>query len=247
MPQPPVPSIPPGVIRLRQLRGLIIHARINSDGTPANRERRSVVPSLARMRKLHSICRWRRRPTIARRKVSREYCSPAYHAPRGLQRNDLGKPLIPLTDCPCGTPGEQIDHRIPIALAAARRDVLRAHTLDNMNWLGAPCHRLKTTTTSGASPTCAPNAPSCHPNPPSCAQDGQGKPASRTATHTRFPVTPPAGAGADIPNPTPSGRSNMKTAGNTPELSVRGCPDHVLTTVTSSRRIPILPLARRPT
>ena len=43
-------------------------------------------------------------------------------------------------------PGEELDHRVPIMLAARRglRDYVRAFLLSNLQWLCRECHRRKT-------------------------------------------------------------------------------------------------------
>ena len=143
----PASATTPSVVRIRQLRGLLVHAKIDLDHPPTGRDRRAIVPSLSSHRKYDGICRWCQRPTNVGRTVWHLYCLPAYHAARGVQMDALSKPLVPNTNCPCGNPGHELDHHIAISLAQARhsrREILRAHILDNLQWLCSACHRQKT-------------------------------------------------------------------------------------------------------
>ena len=58
-----------------------------------------------------------------------------------------GQPLVPHSDCPCGRPGQEVDHRDALVLAwtsGEPRRLLRAYSLDNLMWLCHDCHRAKT-------------------------------------------------------------------------------------------------------
>ena len=51
------------------------------------------------------------------------------------------------TNCPCGTPGEELDHLDPLVLAWTSGDprrIIRAFRLANLRWLCHPCHVTKT-------------------------------------------------------------------------------------------------------
>lgn len=130
------------------MRGLLIHHHRPLVAHPPAPFDRSIVPTFGPPRRLDGICRWCLRPTGTGRTVWHPTCALAYQAAKGIQRDVFNKPLIPRSPCPCGAPGEELDHRISLALAHARRDpraILRAHLIDNLQWLCSTCHRAKTT------------------------------------------------------------------------------------------------------
>ena len=54
--------------------------------------------------------------------------------------------LKPREECSCGRPGEELDHVTALVVAYAsgdERQVLRAYTLDNLQWLCRRCHAEK--------------------------------------------------------------------------------------------------------
>ena len=115
-----------------------------------------------------NICHWCKRP-VKSRKGSMGYwhplCVRAQFACRGLTHLVDRQPVIPKGTCAtCGKDhylfdtgphGKgivkihqlEIDHIVALGIAARRGDrrgVLRAYTLDNLQWLCPPCHKRKT-------------------------------------------------------------------------------------------------------
>lgn len=72
-------------------------------------------------------------------------CRRYYYMLSGA-REAYGDLAIPLADCPCGQGGVELDHRVPIGLAALRgpRAFVRAFLPANLQWLCALCHKAKT-------------------------------------------------------------------------------------------------------
>ena len=64
----------------------------------------------------------------------------------GLQHDIYQQPLISRQPCPCGQPGQEIDHHVALSVAHATgstRTILRAYMLDNLTFLCKNCHAAK--------------------------------------------------------------------------------------------------------
>ena len=138
--------------RVRQFRGLLYHyARLEKQWEKmpwmerANRTSRALVGTMNLGKGKRGICRWCQRSTEPR-KTWHTPCVEAYIVAGG--RTDLfQKSVIEYAPCPCGADATEVDHVIPLMLAKARGDrrgILRAYTLDNLQWLCQDCHRKKT-------------------------------------------------------------------------------------------------------
>lgn len=74
-------------------------------------------------------------------------CALIMTALKGVRVTPYGVPLIPRSSCAiCGCDGTELDHRIPLALAAMDgiRAWIRAFLPSNLQWLCATCHQSKT-------------------------------------------------------------------------------------------------------
>ena len=90
-------------------------------------------------------CRWCGLRTERKLRWHQE-CVSAYRAATGQSVTHLW-PHWDRPGCPCGEPGEELDHEKALVLAwtsGERRRILRAHRLGNLVWLCGPCHRAKT-------------------------------------------------------------------------------------------------------
>ena len=136
--------------RYRQLRGLLLHFR---RAWPEIRRRRKFRRGLINTFPYHQgeggVCRWCQLPTAQgapRQRWDRD-CITAYRAAVGGRLDTNGQPLVPHSDCPCGRPGQEVDHRDALVLAWTSGEpsrLLRAYSLDNLMWLCHDCHRAKT-------------------------------------------------------------------------------------------------------
>ena len=127
--------------RLRQLRGLVVHV---TEDLVADGHVRRGIPSFGFLKRYDRICRWCTRPT-AKGTVWHRPCVCAYFAAVGNPqlREVVGPPVA----CPCGQPGQELDHIDALGLASASRDVHRyrgALSFSNLRWLCHRCHAVKT-------------------------------------------------------------------------------------------------------
>ena len=136
--------------RIRQHRGLLFHARkpVDPKWLPVKRALIATLPPImGRPKNMMGTCRWCRRLCLSTKAWHPE-CIPAYMMALGRQMLNGFQPLVPRTDCPCGQPGHELDHRVSLAVAAelGERHRLRAYTLTNLQWLCHGCHHTKTVT-----------------------------------------------------------------------------------------------------
>ena len=134
--------------RYQQLRGLVIHFRKE---WPAVRLRqnfkRPLLPPFHTTKAPGGTCRWCKLPTGREHLKWHPNCVHAYRAAAAQSLRYLwaqGK----RPDCPCGQPGQELDHKDALILAWTSGDprrLVRAYSLDNILWLCRPCHREKTT------------------------------------------------------------------------------------------------------
>ena len=134
--------------RIRQYRGLLFHAHktIDPKRLPDSRALIATLPPImGRPKNMMGACRWCRRPCLPTKAWHPE-CLPAYAVAVGRQMLNAFEPLIPWADCPCGKPGQELDHRVALAVAAqlGERQRIRAYTLTNLQWLCHTCHLAKT-------------------------------------------------------------------------------------------------------
>ena len=133
---------------IRGLRGMVIHLlpRVRRQN-PVILGRDPVGWAYQRRKAPKGCCPWCFRPCgdNPRRRPWHPTCVRWYTASRGCRQTLHGKWVIPLGSCPCGEPGEELDHRTPIMLAAhqGRREYIRAFLLPNLQWLCGRCHREK--------------------------------------------------------------------------------------------------------
>ena len=73
-------------------------------------------------------------------------CVIVMYAAKAVRATPYGLPLIPEEPCPCGAKPDELDHIVPLALAAQQglRAWLRAFLPPNLQWLCQKCHRRKT-------------------------------------------------------------------------------------------------------
>lgn len=134
--------------RYRQLRGLAIHFRKEWPAVRLRRAfKRPLLPSFQTTTAPGGTCRWCKLPTGKRHLKWHAGCVHAYRAAVTQTLRRLWPPEKRPT-CPCGQPGQELDHRDALILAWTSgnpRRLIRAYSLDNLLWLCRPCHRMKTT------------------------------------------------------------------------------------------------------
>ena len=139
----------------KQHRGLIRHFRLAWPRIrQASRFERSLIRTFKPYGGEKGLCRWCGLPTQGRKKWHHD-CVPAYQNATGQSlRNQWVGPnwvqnAAERPDCPCGAPGEELDHQDALVLAWTTGDprrLIRALRLANLRWLCRTCHLLKTQT-----------------------------------------------------------------------------------------------------
>ena len=129
-------------------RGLLRHWRA-ADGiwrqTGTSWYHRELFPAFPGPTSERGFCRWCDEPCETRRHLWHPECVVYYFA--ALARLvAFDEHWMPPTDCPCGKPGAELDHRLALAVAwhLGERAWLRAHLPSNLQWLCRDCHRRKT-------------------------------------------------------------------------------------------------------
>lgn len=146
-----------GTVRFRQLRGLLRHWRRcwgHHRRPPPRHYQRELIPSFGNARRERGICCWCGRPCGPRAHYWHDGCARAFAAAKGLQRQPGYGPLPgrPYRCAGCGVERASpydfdVDHRVALSVAWASRNwrtVIRAYTLQNLQYLCQPCHRTKT-------------------------------------------------------------------------------------------------------
>ena len=91
---------------------------------------------------MRGVCRWCHEDASSIQLTWHEYCLDAYRVASGQKPE-----RIQLTMCEsCGDAAEELDHRLAIEVARAlgQDALMRAFTLENLQWLCRECHRRKT-------------------------------------------------------------------------------------------------------
>ena len=127
------------IARRRRHRGLALHHRRHASEHP-----RRLVNRTARWGEppVRGVCRWCHEDTADIRLTWHEYCLDAYRVASGQKPE-----RIQLTMCEtCGDAAEELDHRLAIEVARTMGPdaLMRAFTLENLQWLCRECHRRKT-------------------------------------------------------------------------------------------------------
>ena len=133
--------------RVRQLRGLVIHARRQHPRGEWPTNGRGLISTFPPATRRDGTCRWCERPTGRGNTVWHPGCVKAYTIATGTQRLAGGRAIVPRRPCACGGPAEELDHIVALAIAHARGDrrgVMRAYTEGNLRWMCRPCHKEKT-------------------------------------------------------------------------------------------------------
>ena len=67
-------------------------------------------------------------------------------AMKAVRETPYGQRVIPQAECSCGEDSTELDHIVPLAVAArrSRREWVRAFLPSNLQWLCQACHRAKT-------------------------------------------------------------------------------------------------------
>ena len=134
--------------RYQQLRGLAIHFRKEWPAVRLRRAfKRPLLPSFQTTTAPGGACRWCNLPTGKKHLKWHPHCVHAYRAAVTQTLRRLSPPEK-RPACPCGQPGQELDHRDALILAWTSgnpRRLIRAYSLDNLLWLCRPCHRKKTT------------------------------------------------------------------------------------------------------
>ena len=132
--------------RVRQLRGLVLAGRrVRNARMGSHHYHRGLIGTFRRGG-TPGTCRWCERPTEGR-KLWRLPCVDAYRLAVGSVIGHDSRPMLAQTDCACGKPSMELDHRDAMATAFWSGDwrrILRAHTLGNLGWLCRECHAAKT-------------------------------------------------------------------------------------------------------
>ena len=134
----------------RAARALAMQARIH----PANQllDPRALVSPAANWRKAKGMCPWCNQPSSEPQPGWHPMCRRNYFAARGATHyevNGTATPLVAKTPCAkCGAVANEIDHTVSLAVArnTSSTEMLKAWTVQNLQWLCASCHSSKTTT-----------------------------------------------------------------------------------------------------
>ena len=136
---------------VRTLRGLLTHGlpSVELRLSKGSHYYRELVGSLGQRQATKGTCVWCRQKGTARPKGWwHAECVNAHQLARGVTVNMYLKPAIPRSPCAlCGGEGLELDHIVPLALVWALRDarnILRAYTIGNLQWLCHECHSQKT-------------------------------------------------------------------------------------------------------
>ena len=126
-------------IRRRQIRGLVLHHRRHQAEHP-----RRFVNCTASWGDppVNGICRWCYERTANIKTRWHLYCLNVYRVAPGQHPDEIQHTLCEI----CGNPSDEMDHRLAIEVARALGPaaMLRAFTLENLQWLCRECHRRKT-------------------------------------------------------------------------------------------------------
>ena len=127
------------IVRRRRHRGLALHHRRHASAHP-----RRLVNRTARWGEppVRGVCRWCHEDASSIQLTWHEYCLDAYRVASGQKPE-----RIQLTMCEsCGDAAEELDHRLAIEVARTMGPdaLMRAFTLENLQWLCRECHRRKT-------------------------------------------------------------------------------------------------------
>lgn len=136
---------------LRGYRGFVLHVlRPARKLHPMNR-RRSMIDSTFRMvkDKPKGCCAWCRRPLDPHQTIRANFhgnCAIWMTIAKAQRQTPYRQWVIDRVDCPCGAPGDELDHIHPIMLAALgdSGEYARAFLPWNLQWLCVTCHREKT-------------------------------------------------------------------------------------------------------
>ena len=126
------------VITHRRHRGLSLHHRRHPSAHPRRLVNRTASWGETPVR---GVCRWCREDTADIRLTWHEYCLDAYRVASGQKPENMQ-----LTMCgACGGAAAELDHRLSIKVAPALGPdaLMRAFTLENLQWLCRECHRRK--------------------------------------------------------------------------------------------------------
>lgn len=127
------------IIRIRQIRGLLLHFKRHPSDHPrrlVNRTARWGEPPVP------GVCRWCYQKTASPRARWHNYCLNFYWVASGQQPEEIQHTLCEI----CGNSADELDHRLSIEVARrlGRDALLRAFIPDNLRWLCRECHRHKT-------------------------------------------------------------------------------------------------------
>lgn len=135
-------------VRYRGLRGIVRHL------IPLVREKGSVglgrdpVGTFASNKRggdTFGTCRWCGLPATNTKTGGKRKWHTSCVRYHSLARG-RGEPYIKKTDCRCGKPGTELDHKVSIGVAArlGERDYVKAFLPENLEWLCRVCHKAKT-------------------------------------------------------------------------------------------------------
>ena len=133
---------------IRAARALALQARVH----PANPllDPRALVSPAANWRKKKGMCPWCNEPSSEPQPGWHPLCRRYYFAARGAtyyEVNGIATPLAAKTPCAkCGGAATEIDHIVSLAVArnTSNTEMLKAWTVQNLQWLCASCHSSKT-------------------------------------------------------------------------------------------------------
>ena len=134
--------------RYQQLRGLVIHFHKEWPTVRLRQNfKRPLLPPFHTTKATGGTCRWCKLPTGREHLKWHPNCVHAYRAAAAQSLRYLWA-HVERPGCPCGQPGQELDHKDALILAWTSGDprrLVRAYSLDNILWLCRPCHREKTT------------------------------------------------------------------------------------------------------
>ena len=127
--------------RYRQLRGVVRHVlpRVRGGRTST---RDPMGASFWGRKKTYRVCCWCSPSVEPPARYWHQDCVLQYRAMRGESVLPTGPRICEV----CGEPGQEIDHRVAIAVArkSGPREYVRAFLLENLRWLCRACHAAKT-------------------------------------------------------------------------------------------------------
>ena len=113
---------------------------------------RALVSPAANWRKTKGKCPWCNQPSSEPQPGWHTLCRRYYFAARGATHyevNGIATPLVAKTRCAeCGGVANEIHHIVSLAVARNTRgtEMLKAWTVQNLQWLCESCHNSKTVT-----------------------------------------------------------------------------------------------------